>query len=71
MWILPAVMAAVEAAAARLRCGSERGATAIEYAFMVALIAMVVIAAVMLLGETLADAFDCVVSSLSNPGSPC
>ena len=42
-----------------LRLGSEeRGATAIEYALMVSLIAVVVIAAVAILGTTTSSQFD-------------
>jgi pilus assembly protein Flp/PilA len=47
---------------ARLRAvsallGDERGATAIEYALMVALIAMVVFVAVQFLGQSTSNAF--------------
>jgi pilus assembly protein Flp/PilA len=38
--------------ALRQRLGSERGATAVEYALMIALIALVVVAAVTLLGQS-------------------
>ncbi len=36
----------------------ERGATAVEYGLMVALIAIVIIAAVTLLGDNLSEMFD-------------
>lgn len=36
----------------------ERGATAVEYGLLVALIAVVIIAAVTLLGNNLSDTFD-------------
>lgn len=36
----------------------ERGATAIEYALIAALISVAIIAAVQLLGEALGDSFD-------------
>jgi pilus assembly protein Flp/PilA len=39
---------------------SDRGATAVEYGLMVALIAAVIIAAVFFLGDTLNTAFDSV-----------
>ncbi len=42
----------------RLLCGSERGATAVEYALMVALIALVIIAAAALLGTNLSAFFN-------------
>lgn len=37
---------------------SEKGATAVEYGLMVALIAIVIIAAVVFLGGNLSDLFD-------------
>ena len=43
---------------------SEKGATAVEYGLMVALIAVVIIAAVTLLGTTLAARFQTVVQAL-------
>jgi pilus assembly protein Flp/PilA len=42
----------------------ERGATAVEYALMVALIAIVIIGAVTLLGTTLSDKFTTVKDSV-------
>lgn len=47
------------------RLSSEDGATAIEYALMVALIAMVVIASVMFLGQTTDQTFLNVGSAVS------
>ena len=47
------------------RLSSEEGATAIEYALMVALIAMVVIAAVVFLGQTTDQTFLNVGSAVS------
>ncbi|MCI0142349.1 Flp family type IVb pilin [Arthrobacter bambusae] len=44
----------------------EKGATAVEYGIMVALIAVVIIAAVTLLGGTLNDTFTQVQCSVSN-----
>lgn len=43
---------------------SEKGATAVEYGLMVALIAIVIIAAVALLGGNLRDLFNQVAASL-------
>jgi pilus assembly protein Flp/PilA len=40
------------------RLRSERGATAVEYALMVALIALVIVAAVTLLGESTNTVFE-------------
>ena len=47
------------------RLSSEDGATAIEYALMVALIAMVIIASVMFLGQTTDQTFLNVGSTVS------
>lgn len=43
---------------------SEKGATAVEYGLMVALIAIVIIGAVSLLGDELSDVFGEVAASL-------
>ena len=52
-------------AGAMRRLNSEDGATAIEYALMVALIAMVVIASAMFLGQTTDQTFLNVGSAVS------
>jgi pilus assembly protein Flp/PilA len=44
----------------------DRGATAVEYGLLVALIAVVIIVAVVFLGGTLSDTFNEVGSSVSN-----
>jgi pilus assembly protein Flp/PilA len=44
---------------------SEKGATAVEYAILVALIAVVVITAVTAMGEQLGDVFDYVTGKLA------
>lgn len=44
----------------------EKGATAVEYGLMVALIAAVIIAAVVFLGDTLNTAFDTVGKEIDN-----
>jgi pilus assembly protein Flp/PilA len=53
--------------ATRLNVKSDRGATAVEYAVMVALIAAVIILAVIFLGRTASETFshtaDCVSTS--------
>lgn len=46
---------------------SERGASLVEYALLVALIAVVVIGAVTLLGSTAEDTFSDVSGSLAQP----
>jgi pilus assembly protein Flp/PilA len=53
----------------RLR-NEEKGATAVEYGIMVALIAVVIIAAVSTLGGTLDGMFDSVDSKINNPTAP-
>ncbi|MCR1781678.1 Flp family type IVb pilin [Nocardioides carbamazepini] len=51
---------------ARLAKMEERGATAVEYGLLVALIAAVIIGAVVILGGKLNGAFDTVNDSLEN-----
>lgn len=46
---------------------SERGATAVEYGLMVALIAMLIIGAVFLLGGNLSTLFGGVADEVANP----
>jgi pilus assembly protein Flp/PilA len=48
----------------RSRLNSEDGATAVEYGLMVALIAIVIIAAVALLGGNLSNLFSTVAGSV-------
>jgi pilus assembly protein Flp/PilA len=48
------------------RLGGEGGATAVEYSIMVALIALVIIGAVALLGESLSDSYDCSATHVAN-----
>ncbi|GAA1269380.1 Flp family type IVb pilin [Arthrobacter pascens] len=48
----------------------EKGATAVEYGIMVALIAVVIIAAVTLLGGSLGDAFGDIKCSITTPATP-
>jgi pilus assembly protein Flp/PilA len=47
-----------------IRINDDRGATAVEYGLMVALIAIVIIVAVTLLGTTLSGLFNTVATSL-------
>ena len=54
--------------AARLDIRSERGATAVEYGIMVALIAAVMIVAVVFLGRKTSSTFSCTASNI-NAGS--
>ena len=48
----------------------EKGATAVEYGLMVGLIAVVIIAAVVLLGEELRDLFTSITDELPGDGGP-
>jgi pilus assembly protein Flp/PilA len=47
----------------------EEGVTAVEYGLIAALIALVIIAAVALLGEKVSTAFSNVATQIANPGS--
>jgi pilus assembly protein Flp/PilA len=53
--------------AALVRDRSDRGATAVEYGLMVALIAVVIIGAVTLLGQQLSSLFTGVTNKLPSP----
>lgn len=46
---------------------NDRGATAVEYGLLVALIAAVIIIAVTALGETISDIFSGVVDDINGP----
>ena len=51
----------------RSRALEEKGATAVEYALMVALIAVVIIAAVAFIGKSASNQFSTVGSAVDNP----
>jgi pilus assembly protein Flp/PilA len=53
----------------KARADEEGGATAVEYALMVALIAVVIIAAVTILGQNASTKFSQVGSAVGNAGS--
>jgi pilus assembly protein Flp/PilA len=54
------------------RLREQDGATAVEYGIMVALIAIVIIGAVLLLGQNLNQAFTDVEQCIAEPGvDPC
>jgi pilus assembly protein Flp/PilA len=53
----------------RGRLTEERGATAVEYALMVALIAVVIIAAVTFLGQSASDKFQVVGDEIAEAGT--
>jgi pilus assembly protein Flp/PilA len=48
----------------RLLCRDDRGATAVEYGLMVALIAVVIVAAVRLIGTNLTSVFNRVANAI-------
>ena len=50
--------------ARRTELSNERGATAVEYGLMVALIAAVIVATVVLLGEEIDEAFNTVLEAI-------
>ena len=50
----------------KVRAQDEKGATAVEYALMVALIAVVIIAAVAFLGKAASNKFSTVGSAVDN-----
>ena len=54
---------------ARANVKSERGATAVEYGIMVALIAAVIIAAVVFLGNETSETFSCVGGAVADKGA--
>jgi len=53
----------------RTRMGEEEGATAVEYALMVALIAAVIIGAVTILGNNASNQFTTVGNAVGGAGS--
>ena len=57
--------------AARLNLKSERGATAVEYGIMVALIAAVIIIAVIFLGRETSRTFSCTADTISSSSNKC
>ncbi|HEU5108775.1 MAG TPA: Flp family type IVb pilin [Micromonosporaceae bacterium] len=52
-----------------LLAARDRGATAVEYALIVAVIAMVVVVAAIALGDSIADLFDDAEDCVSAPSS--
>ena len=56
---------------ARLDLRSERGATAVEYGIMVALIAAVIIIAVLFLGRQTSKTFSCTAGSIQDTTNAC
>lgn len=56
---------------ARLDFGDQRGASAVEYGLMVALIAAAVIVAVLFLGRTTSGTFSCSAELIRTSAPPC
>lgn len=56
--------------AVRINVKSERGATAVEYGIMVALIAAVIILAVVFLGQRTSGTFSCTAQAISDKAAP-
>ncbi|RZU54124.1 pilus assembly protein Flp/PilA [Krasilnikovia cinnamomea] len=60
----------IQAVLASVRRHDDEGATAVEYGLMVALIAVVIIGAVILLGDNLSAMFGGVADSVKAPAGP-
>lgn len=56
---------------ARLDIRSDRGATAVEYGLMLALIAAVIILAVVFLGQETSSSFECTGQSIRTQADQC
>jgi pilus assembly protein Flp/PilA len=69
--IVRSVQSAASWLVARLNVKSERGATAVEYGVMVALIAAVIIAAVVFLGNKTSSTFQCTGTSIEAKTGSC
>jgi len=67
--VLQSAQFAVAWCVARLGIKNERGATAVEYAVMVALIAAVIILAVVFLGRTASSTFSTTGNCVSTSGT--
>jgi pilus assembly protein Flp/PilA len=63
-------LSALKSLVRRIPVGSDRGATAVEYGLMVALIAVVIIGAVILLGDNLSEMFGGVADEIEAPAGP-
>ena len=55
----------------KVRAAEEGGATAVEYALMVALIAVVIITAVAFVGTSAEEKFQCVGDSVDSQAAAC
>jgi pilus assembly protein Flp/PilA len=71
MQLLQAIRHSAAWVAARVSPKSERGATAVEYGIMIAMIAAVVILAVVFLGKETSGTFSCTAEGISTHTEPC
>jgi Flp pilus assembly pilin Flp len=62
---LPHLRQAIRWAVARFGVSSERGASAVEYAIMVTLIAVVILLSVVFLGQRTSGSFSCTGAAVS------
>jgi pilus assembly protein Flp/PilA len=56
---------------ARVRFSGERGASAVEYGVLAALICAAVVAAVFFLGQSTSQKFDCTKNSIATQSAQC
>lgn len=71
MELVRMVRSAAQWVVARVNLKSERGATAVEYGLMVALIAAVIILAVVFLGNKTSSTFSCTAQTIQDKAGKC
>lgn len=71
MELVRMVRSAAQWVVARVNLKSERGATAVEYGLMVALIAAVIILAVVFLGNKTSSTFSCTAQTIQDKAGSC
>jgi pilus assembly protein Flp/PilA len=71
MELVRMVRTAAQFVVARINLKSERGATAVEYGLMVALIAAVIILAVVFLGNKTSSTFSCTAQTIADKAGKC
>lgn len=71
MELVRMVRTAAQWVVARVNLKSERGATAVEYGLMVALIAAVIILAVVFLGNKTSSTFSCTAQTIQDKAGSC
>ena len=70
MWITGLVRGMGGWVVARLNVKSDRGASAVEYAIMIAMIAAVIIVAAVFLGQKTSGTFSCTADAISSKSAP-